>query len=767
MSEQAWDLTEVDNDTLARAEREAEALGVSLADYLTEILLGARGAHNQSEGDALADYLADTALDDEAEPLRPSSNTLITREFIRGARYDVTQDVGHGPLSLKLQGAEISLTETAQELAHTLRGVAQELGAMSAKLAGAQNTVDGLRAGQDALEIETARRLDAIETALANAGNAVAALTGGHEALKRAAAKELADLSRDTAEGLHAARNASEAAAEHADRVAAQMTRELGELRNTMEDRLAESAAESRARVHAAFKDALDRVSAMSTRLEDVEQRQAGDAHALRIQLFSAEQAAQTALDETAANLSAANAELSDAVTQAIQSQERSLREMRDDIGAEFARTREQRHDHDVRFQLLDAAVTNSIDEIAKARAGLDQRIELAEANAQAGAREARTDALKRHEAIVARLSDVDALISDNDRRALAETHRVELSTLAALENIALTSEQRDAELEARLVAAEASTQALIASIEERLNADSAAARDAQAQTASRLGLLENAIAERPQLKELDARLAQANAAAAARADDIEARAQAELEALRGDHARTLTRVSAAERTLSQLPDSALTERRIAAVEAAATRSARTLDERVAALAARIEAGPSTPELQQRFEDLRSRLTPIEQQAGGNAERLQDVARLLGRLSAQQTEAAAQAADRLHRVELALADVRVDRRETVPPQLEERLGAFEQRHEAALESLRAEIAAFVNENDRRLAQLEQGDITADRDLAGDFETLRLRLEERMREIEHRGVRALEQVADTVSLIEKRMSPAEASANRAG
>jgi hypothetical protein len=54
----------------------------------------------------------------------------------------------------------------------------------------------------------------------------------------------------------------------------------------------------------------------------------------------------------------------------------------------------------------------------------------------------------------------------------------------------------------------------------------------------------------------------------------------------------------------------------------------------------------------------------------------------------------------------------------------------------------------------RMERLEQ------RDLAGDFEALRQRMEERILGLEDRSVRALEQVGETIALLERRMLEAD-------
>ncbi len=85
--------------------------------------------------------------------------------------------------------------------------------------------------------------------------------------------------------------------------------------------------------------------------------------------------------------------------------------------------------------------------------------------------------------------------------------------------------------------------------------------------------------------------------------------------------------------------------------------------------------------------------------------------------------------------------------------LTHRLAAMESRQAEALETLRADIVRFVTDNDRRLASLEQAEV--DYNLAAEFDGLRRRVEERILGIETRSVRTLEQVADTVQMLEER------------
>ena len=62
MSEHIWDLAEIDPDTRAQAEEEAARLGVSLSDYLTDMLLRSALAEQVTEVGASATTVPSSEL---------------------------------------------------------------------------------------------------------------------------------------------------------------------------------------------------------------------------------------------------------------------------------------------------------------------------------------------------------------------------------------------------------------------------------------------------------------------------------------------------------------------------------------------------------------------------------------------------------------------------------------------------------------------------------------------------------------------------------
>jgi hypothetical protein len=90
-----------------------------------------------------------------------------------------------------------------------------------------------------------------------------------------------------------------------------------------------------------------------------------------------------------------------------------------------------------------------------------------------------------------------------------------------------------------------------------------------------------------------------------------------------------------------------------------------------------------------------------------------------------------------------------------------RIAAIEAAQAQALETVRADIARFVGDQEARFAAIESPRSQANPDLAAAFDVLRQRVEERILGVEQRSVRMLEQVADTVAMIEQRFVQGEA------
>jgi hypothetical protein len=154
------------------------------------------------------------------------------------------------------------------------------------------------------------------------------------------------------------------------------------------------------------------------------------------------------------------------------------------------------------------------------------------------------------------------------------------------------------------------------------------------------------------------------------------------------------------------------------------------------------ESGPIAPALAERLARLENAIETQKQERESHARQLDGVH---ARLSSFEAHAAQiNAADALE-------------------ELRRKLAALEQRHVDGVEALRVDFVQFVGANQRRIEAMKNAPppIPAarglGRDVASEFEVLRRSIEQRMQGVETRSVRAMEQVSDTVALIERKLS----------
>lgn len=184
---------------------------------------------------------------------------------------------------------------------------------------------------------------------------------------------------------------------------------------------------------------------------------------------------------------------------------------------------------------------------------------------------------------------------------------------------------------------------------------------------------------------------------------------------------------------------------------------------RIAELERSAGAGePQVQSLRQDLAQLAQRLSAVEAQAPAahvasllesqSAElakltaRVQELARVLSEVAGQAADAAFQSNERLHRLELAGT--------------EDHLLDFERRQASAIGTLHSQIARFIEENDKRLRLLEaRPTAAADTDIAAKFDALRAQIEERVVGVETHNIRALEQLTETMALLEERLCTA--------
>jgi|CXWL01.1.fsa_nt_gi hypothetical protein len=193
-------------------------------------------------------------------------------------------------------------------------------------------------------------------------------------------------------------------------------------------------------------------------------------------------------------------------------------------------------------------------------------------------------------------------------------------------------------------------------------------------------------------------------------------------------------------------------------------RALASLRDDVACLAERIGEPEDDISVTQQVEDLRHRLDAQSTQ-------LKDLTRSLSRISGDSASAAGHAEGRLVKLETAARGA--ERVAAKINSAEGRIAEIEARQGEAFEQLRADIARFVEQQETRLAAIEANDPaarlealaaliearspTSMPDFAAEFDLLRQRIEMRLHDMDDRSVRTLEQVGETIALLEQRFN----------
>ncbi|MGQ0533616.1 MAG: hypothetical protein ACT4OF_13135 [Caulobacteraceae bacterium] len=755
MGETSWILKGVDPETRDHAVEEAHRLGVSLADYVTDMVL--KSALTEQVGALAADLEPAPATEPSDFGVRHRFRTLERRlessvgslegalHALDTALFDVTSRVGEveglaGDTSHALQQA---LSELAAQLAAVrlhITDVEENAVARDDEASAAHASLSQAFSGLNYRSEALGQRVDDVEIVARRADTSAAVLADAHEALKHAVAGDFSAFAQDISDrlgaGLHDVATAADEAAAQADAAVAHLIVELKGVRESLEQSVADGVDETRRRMHAAFSDAAQRMEALSDRVDNVEMMSLRANEQLRIQLTDIEDAAQTSLEETAESLRQAGAALAADLQRSVQDGRAALESVHSDLATEITDLRERQQGALARLKQVDAAVTGTANDLAALRETMLQRIAGAETGAAELVARVQSELGDELDTLASRFARHERDNAETHFTLRAETERVESSTLASLEKLAQDIARGDARLDARLTDSASATTDLIDELRRRVDAQLSNIREYQAGAAARLTVIDLALGAQTQLAE---------------------------------------RVTQVEAALSD----ASAETKLAALEAQVGVLTQALAER------------TDEELLQRIEELRARLAAYENHASVAADGVTDLVRMLGRVTSQSAEVAAKADERVHKLEVALADLKLDqfaardkpvatpddiaalqwrvsaveqRQAAAPPPsvapeelaaIEQRTGAMETHQLEALETLRADIVRFVSDNDRRLAALEKPEI--DYNLAAEFDALRRRVEERILGVEQRSVRTLEQVADTVAMLEQRFT----------
>lgn len=723
MDEHSWDVDGVDAETRERAAAEAARLGLSLSDYLAAILA--------------------PSPDDEAPSPEIAQKNSPARYRIDALERRVKHALGS--LESAVQALDVSVVELAERLADTeglaqdaakaayssarelgerVTGIADDIATRKAD-AEAQARSHGDAHGVLAAQIGgISQRLDRTEDIAHGARQTSDTLFEAHEALKRAVAEDFSALAQDTAlhisAGLESIRGDADAAASRAEAAHRELLGAFATFRDTIDGRIDERAEETRARIEAIFAQTTSAVRDVNDRVTSNEQAVSQSIDALHRQIAMAEHATHEALEETSRGFGKTQQNLAQELSRSSEDQRAKLAALKTALSTELTEVRNRQADLHAQLKTLkDADAANAID-----LARLQEALTLAEAalHERIGGFEMRAAAI--------------AGETEQVRRATADdVARVEACTMAALEKLAGDIAQGDEQL-AR--AGEATERALAESREaqETLEDELAELRGAHAGVVARLQLFDRTLGslasseDEPVMDRLSA-LEQGLADQVARLDNAVGRAET-------------------EQALSLLRD------------------------QVTALTVRIAEQKVDEALAQKVDDLRARLATQEVKAAQASHRVQGLAMSLGRVTTQGASSTSQTEQRIAKIEQTVAEIDRGKETGALSGLQRRLAELESRQLDAFEKLRRDIALFIDENDRRLASLEDGGAVApvlqsfaevlderfaaieNRDLATQFDDLRLRIEERVVGVEQRSVHALEQLGDTVALIERRL-----------
>lgn len=757
MSDNSWVLRGIEPEARQKAEEEAARLGVSVADYLTELVVR-RAVLDQLSATSEAEQTQSEP--DEAAIFAPppeSPEGFAVRQRLKALERRLGTAVGsldgavHGldtslfDITARLGDAEALAGDTAHALGQTQQEVSNAVAGLQIHLAVVEDNFGSQAEAQEQRSAGLERRLEGVEYVARGAERSAAILADAHEALKHAVAEDFSAFTHDTADRLNASladvRAAADLAAEQADAAVAHLITELRGVRAAIEDRLEESVEDTRNRMHAAFADAADRMATLAERVADNERFVSRTAEQLRVQLTDVEDGAQIALEETAHALREADALMAANLGRATQEHYAAVEAVRADLAAQIGAMREDQVTQLARLKLVDVALGNTLNGMADLAGSIEQRADAIESQLHVVQRQAGEDWEQRFDAVTARLSRGEHQAQGLQQKISADFDRIEASTFAALEKLRRDIGAGDAAMAQQVEATLEELRGELTEVRNRAINEVHLLREEHTGALARLTLLDTALT----------RMEGATITTNARLEEVET----------------------APRGLD--PD---LERRIAQLEYAAAnaetdQALSVVGRDVAALAQRINASDTTAA--DRLTALQQQLEAHEGQAGELNESLQGVARMLNRVAAQSVETSQRADERAHNVELALADLRLEvfanaennNASAAVQTLNERMIAFELRQSSALDGLREDIARFVADNDRRLEGLEtRTPEPASGDLATEFETLRTRIEERVLGVELRSVRTLEQVVDTVALLEQRLLGAGADEDEA-
>lgn len=768
MQEKSWVLRGVDAETRQRIEAEAESRGVPVADYLTDVLLQ-RALVEQFAAAAAAAEPAPATETQSRAAAQPTENFAF-RHRVEALERRVSLAVGgldsavHAldssvfGLAARLDETEALASETADGVSHAFETLGGELAALRKRAGDTDEGLGALYEAHEAAKAETAaklneveQKLDVTDAAARSADRATAQLAEAYERLKHAVADDFSTFAIETAgrlnQQLEDVRAAAETAAEQADAAVAHLVQELRAVRAALEDRLDESAADTRARMQEAFEETDERFDALAARLKDNERLVIRTGEQLRAEMADIEDGAQTALEETAETLRQAGAALAAEFARATQDNRTALESVHADLSREVEDLRERHNGAVSRLKAVDGTAMTALQETASLRLAMETRLSHSESGLKAQLDQAQIAWRDHVAALTARIANQERDRSEAEQALRNEGERIEACTLAALEKLARDRAAGDAALEAKI------------------EAGSADARELQSGVMARLKLVESALGAQDLSGAVSAALEPVNAKLATLEENAATQREENERLLQQLEMSMLTRESDLADRVTQANlafDQRLNKLEGGADNAQLESGLTELRAQLATLSVQVESQRLDAGLMQQVEDLGGRLSNTQNQAADAADRVQGLARMLGRLAAQQAETLTLTEERMERLEARGGSEPGEVSSNALAALQQRMAEMETRQTQGLDRLRAEISRFITDNEARFEAIENG-LSAQQaigDHATAFEDLRRRIEERILGVEQRSVRALEQVADTMAVLEQRFTQSE-------
>lgn len=751
MADERLNEEEIDAGLQAECEAQAAALGVSVDEYLNDLLL--QTMLRQQVVAPVTEAAEAPVADSEAQLARQRLESIDRRLTVAVGNFESTvetmdrtlatlsaraddQDVKTERLGLRIEAALETLRESADLLEGRTTAAEQELAA----LAEAQDAAAAeAKAQYGALVQRLAVTLDdyseeaEAERAAMRAHNAEfeAAVHAEFGRIARTVEEWRAVLKADVDAAFVQERTARAATDARLDETRQALTHARDEIRSDLrvvearaEERLSQQGAEARTAIEAASQRAERAAEEAQRYAIAAAQRAAAEAR-------SAREAVEERLIETAADV---HGRIDAAQAESARLYEGLAERLGDSERATSARIADVRAEADAAAAGLGAELAEAREALAELRRtqqATNARLSEAGANAERVAAAMDADIKQTRSALTETQNTLTAMMEESAglQRAVVDALEAKFDgEVADMRERHMGALARLKLFETNLGAVAADIGALAAQVEDGQQA--AAVQLAEGVEALRLAASRQSQAVEAELTQLRSDVAAAEARAHEALAALSARASEELAAIRDLVTRELGELRSAQKgALARLD---LTEEGLASVVAAqvaadallqgvAERLDRTQTEFAALTAALTRLSDRTDSAHtllaehssslSRLDGVLARLDVHDADIGDLSERQGSLGRLVGKLSAQYTEATTSMQDRLHKLEVGLADARLDRMqpagEGAYAALEERLNTIERRSLAALLQLTQTIAALNKRNAAQPADDEQ------------------------------------------------------------